>query len=1346
MTGLAIGLVNPLSAQNVPLSPPELITDRQGLPQSFIPAIVQDRQGFIWMATRDGLCRYDGQQFKVFQPQASGRPSLSFAGIRQLTIDGQGRLWILSEQGDLDQFDPRTEVFSNVSRLAVYRRLLQGNLITALLIDRQDRLWISLHRKGTWVPRGLVCLDTRRGRSRWWHFPTTSALSRERIQTIGQDKTGTIWLQSSQNLYRLDERRGAVHPDTELTQALSAHRERTINSLYAAPTGELLLGAQQGLFAFSPARQTLRYYPLRLDRAETWAHRFASDSRGTVYFSAGQHLYRYHQGQPPQPLDQYPTDPGRCLSLLVDRSEVLWFGTDGLGIRKYDLRANPFARTPYRHNFLTDLLSGWLTRAQAGQVTGPVINPYLFRYTLDQNGRLWVNGGRPTFYQLDPTLHRARRISLPGPAYNWEFPLATDPAGGVWTLVRGKQLWLYEDSRQQWTPTPYRLEGGRTGRVLQLVADEQAFWLATEGSGLFRLDRRNGQLRQYAHRPTDSTSLSSNALLCLSGDPGDTNRLWIGTFGSGLCVFDKRTGRSQRLTIENGLPNNVIYSALPDSRGYLWLGTNKGLCRLHRQTFQTRTYTRQDGLLADEFNRFHYLQWKGRGTAGEQLIMAGLEGFTAFYPHQLVDDHFEPPVELTRLYINNSPVDTRADSPLHGRPIQAVQHLDLPYDQNFVTIGFAAMQFNRPQANRYRYRLAGLESRWVQTPQPQAVYTDLRPGRYTLLVNAANTSGQWSRFVRRLTITIHPPLWATGWAYLLYALTAGLLIGYAILAYVKRLRLAQRAAWQQQEAQQLRLIDEIKSRFFANLTHEFRTPLTLILTPAQQLSSTLEDPVQLHWMGTIERNAQQLLRLINQLMDLSKLDAKAMPLHEGAGELSEFVGQCVEGFVGQAEAKGLRLRYESDVTGLYWFDADKLEQILTNLVSNALKFTPGVDSPGVDSPLDAPHGDAPPQEGQVVVQLVQGDESVTLVVFDTGIGIPAARLPFIFDRYYQVPTATSDNQAGSGIGLALVQELVSLQQGQISVQSQESSQTRSGETRSGWTRFTVQLPYRRASGVRSPAIAEAPLSSTQAPILAGDYTSDGEMPSILVVEDNPELAELIAQSLPQAYRISRAANGQAGLTLALETLPDLVISDVLMPIMDGYALCQTLKTDLRTSHIPLILLTAKSAHPSRMQGLALGADEYLTKPFRVPELQLRVRNLLQQRARVQAWVHQSLLTPQPSDTPQEPIDSFLAKVYDLLEAHLENPAYGVNELAADLAMSRPTLYRKCTSVANLAISELIQHYRLKRAGELLLEGYSSSETSYRVGFSTPTYFAKRFKDRYGVSPSEYAAQRAQQGQ
>ncbi|WP_394336229.1 sensor histidine kinase [Adhaeribacter arboris] len=536
--------------------------------------------------------------------------------------------------------------------------------------------------------------------------------------------------------------------------------------------------------------------------------------------------------------------------------------------------------------------------------------------------------------------------------------MSTDEQGRVWVLHDSK-FWWYNPQQHQWILSSYRNNWQRTQLVLQMVADEQAFWLATEGRGLFRLDRQTGELQQYTYQPTQATSLSNNALFCLSKDPTDGNRLWIGTFGSGLCAFDKKTGRSRRITEQEGLPNNVIYSALPDEQGYLWMGTNKGLCRMNRKTFQIQVYTTADGLLANEFNRFHYLQVPTTG----QIILAGVEGFTVFRPSQLQEDNFKPKVELTELQINNRVAEPRKDSPL-THPIHTTKELVLPYNQNFITASFAVLQYNRPGKNQYRYQLVGIDDGWVKSQQSQAVYTALLPGTYTLRVNASNTSGRWSPYVRQLAIIITPPWWRTWWAYFLYGILITSMIWYGFRLYVNRLRLQQAVTMRQQEARQLRALDEMKSRFFTNITHDFRTPLTLILSPLEGLMQELADTPYRKRLSLIQRNAVQLLGLINQVLDFSKLDAQMVTVQKSRGNLADFVAQIIQLFKEEATVKSIGLVYQTDVAGDYWFDAGKMERILSNLVANALKFTPA--------------------GGQIIVSLNVA-ETVLLTVADTGV-------------------------------------------------------------------------------------------------------------------------------------------------------------------------------------------------------------------------------------------------------------------------------------------------------------------------------------------------------------------------
>ena len=904
-----------IEAQSVPLPQPQIITDRQGLPQAFVPSILQDKQGFIWVATRDGLCRYDGQRFKVFQPDPDGRPSLSFAGLNQLELDRHGRIWILSERMDIDVFDPRTETFTNISRQAAFRRLVKPGTTYKLRIDQQDRLWLLVF--GT----GLFSWDVAKKQGQWFrHHPReATSLSSNGIFDMQEGTDGTIWLATLNGLDRFEEAtRSFTHIRHQPGNARSLP-EDSLGAVRLRPTGELMLFSRHYLTLLQPRTGRLLAYRLPAQANEWPGAHTAIDRQGTVYFGRISNLFRFTDQQGIQLVAHWDQPNDACSSLFIDRTNVLWMGTTGAGIKTYDLQPSPFQKYRYGREFYQDLL----TRDSLGL---PPVSPaimatlrgminYNFRSTFDRGGRFWFNVGTRDLYRLDRKTGQVEHFPLPVRLRQLDgstmipFPMATDPKGRVWAVYGLTAFW-FDESTHRWNRFPYPIPISQSsGPIMEVVVDEGALWLASQVGGLWRLDRHTGQVRQFVNRPGDATSLSNNTLYCLSADPADANRLWIGTFGSGLCLFDKRTGRFRRFTQADGLPNNVIYSALPDRYGYLWVGTNKGLCRMNRRSFTTQTFTRDDGIMADEFNRFHYVQFPDGN-----LLMGGLEGFTLFNPRQIGQDTVEPIVELTQLQINNQLIQPDLPGPdgtdtttsanrsvlgtsVLGRlPIQATDQLTLAHNQSYLTLQFAALQFNRPTKNRYRYRLEGLEDVWKETNRPEAIYTNLPPGDYVLLLNASNTSGRWSRYVRKLAITIQPPFWATWWAYLLYGLglaAAGMVV---VGVYANRVRLRQSLALQQreialsqQEADQLRAVNTLKTNFFTNITHEFRTPLTLILAPTEQMAGENPNPRNRRRLQTIEQNAHQLLGLINQLLDLSKLEASVMPIHESRGDLTEFI-------------------------------------------------------------------------------------------------------------------------------------------------------------------------------------------------------------------------------------------------------------------------------------------------------------------------------------------------------------------------------------------------------------------------------------------------------------------------
>ncbi|MCE6991402.1 hybrid sensor histidine kinase/response regulator transcription factor [Dyadobacter sp. CY323] len=1280
----------PAFAQLAAFPPPEMIGTKQGLPQGFVPGIVQDSKGFIWVATRDGLCRFDGHKFRLYQQGKPGEPGLSSLGLETLQPGPGQKLWITSDQGDIDVFDPVRETFFNYSKQAFYQKAFSGSHLKQIFPDRQNRLWLIFDEPG------VARIDLNTKNIKWYHPGSVSrgAICRDLIE----DKSGTIWAATTGGLFRIAKGRS----DFELYQSANKDFEKIASLIYALKqrhNGDMLLLSEHFVTILNPEHGQVINYPTERDTKSKYDHYIVADSKGTDYFHRMQHLWRFSDAEGLQKLTTENRD-SEYKSLFIDQSDVLWAGTNGQGLRKFNLRAGYFKSMPYRIDFVKDLFVSFLDMPEKELAIATThFFPYNFRYTLAPDSTIWFSVGETPFYKFNPKSKKLGTIQFPlqikdKRRSDLPVPLATDPTGRIWA-VHDSLAMIYQNG--SWLAFGHKLRPRIQSGILQIVVDSKTLWVATASQGIYGVDIHSGKIRQYLHDPADRQSLSNNNSYCLFEDPSDQNLLWIGTFGGGLCRFEKNSGKFRRITKAEGLPNDVVYAAIPDRQGHIWAATNQGLSQIDKKTFKVRTFTREDGLMADEFNRFHFMK-----LPDGRIFLGGVEGITAFDTRQSNEDRFQPLTHITAVTINNQTLEK--GSLTGGKPVPLLDKLELSYAQNYLTIEFAGMQFNRADKMRFRYQLQGLEKDWIETENPETKYTDLRPGKYVLRLNTSNTSGAWSPHIRTVAIHILPPWWATWWAYVLY-ISACLLIGYIFIrAYIKRLEMEQSIAFSQKEAllkereaSQLRRLDEMKTRFFSNITHEFRTPLTLILSPADQMLDETNSDRNKSRLSIIARNARQLLGLVNQLLDLSKLESASMKVVEEPGNLVDFVVNTVQLFEIAAAEKHIVLEMvTSPEMPRYYFDHDKLERILTNLLSNAIKFTQ--------------------PDGNVKVGLQSIANGVQVTVADTGIGIAQAQLPHIFDRFYQVDTDSP--REGTGIGLALVKELAELQGGTIEVKQDMGGYK---------TVFRLTFPYRRAETFVNHGLAGVETTTADA--------------TILLVEDNSELADFIADSLGDTYQFYSAANGAEGEMSALEHMPDLIISDVMMPIMDGYAFCEKIKNNLLTSHIPVILLTAKSATESRLEGLGRGADDYITKPFHVTELNLRVHNLLMHQRRLQEIFRARFASPAQLflELPKpETLDPFLLKLYAILDSNLENINFGVQELVREIGMSNSTLNRKLKALGSVPAVELIRNYRLSKAAEMLIDGIPVSEAAYRVGFDNLSYFAKCFRDLFEIAPRDYA--------
>ncbi|QJW90417.1 response regulator [Spirosoma taeanense] len=1296
--------------------PPEYLTVRKGLPQGYIKSMLQDQRGFIWLATRDGLCRYDGIRFKIFYHDPQNVRSLSFSSIYEIREDKLGQIWVRTENNNIDCFNPITEQSHRVSDSPAFRRIATRKLLTSIVPDQRGQAWVATQTNGFFRISANGTISHHR-----WAIRNDSV--QHRISAILTDQKGFLWLATSDGLHRYNPASG----EFTVFRTFAGLPHNDVRALHLRANGELMLGFPGQFALFNPTTGRTRRV-IAVPGLSAESPLFAQDQQGNDYVN--QAVYNDRTG-----LVLLPTDPKfafyQPLSMLVDRSNVLWVGTNGDGVVKFDLNRNPFHSWPHRINFQTD----WITQELGipiSAVPAPIRTqgPFQLRYQFDKQKNLWVGGRSIVPYQYNTAQRRFTPVQpvgiparwLPGGVFRLPI-LTTGPEGEMWGLLGtdGRAVVRHNPKQHSFTVFPLPIPAGNPYEVMAMTVDGGRIYLATQSHGLLRADLSANRLIRWRMNPASPDALPVNSLLSLAQDPAQYNYLWIGTFGNGLCRLDKHTGQIRCFTVRNGLPNNVVYGIRPDADGHLWLSTNRGLCRFDSKSFDVRNYTTDDGLPSEEFNRFQDL-----ALPNGRIVFGGIGGYTVFNPRRVNDDNFKPVVALTALRINNQPVSALdPESPIR-QDINETREIVLNHEQNFLSFDFAALQYNQSDKNQYRHKLIGLDNDWVYTNNlATATYTNLPPATYTFVVNASNTSRIWSPHTHQIRVVIEPSPWATWWAYTLY----GLLVLGAIITFVRirinRIRLQSHIELQEKESIQLRNLDEVKSRFFANITHEFRTPLTLILTPLEQLLNEINDPQHHSRLSMVYRNASQLLRLINELLDLAKLEAGSLTVTPAQGDLVEFVERTTLVFEEEAERKQIQLRLQPQVTHrFYWFDADKLEKILNNLLANALKFTG--ENGKIDVTLSVrsiPETPAPTEAEQ------PADSIIRLIVSDTGTGIADHKLPYIFNRFYQADQTASRSLVGSGIGLALVKELVDVMQGTIRAESRPGA----GST------FTVELPCRSARAGGETPVQPLPTPQRE-PVTSPESTNSADLPYILLVEDNDELAEFITDILSVEWHVRRVHNGRLGVDTATSEGPDLVISDVLMPEMNGFELCRQLKSSPVTNHIPVLLLTAKAGSDSRVEGLTAGADDYLTKPFQVDELRWRVRNRLEQQRRFRQHFRMQLLSEGHLPTQSEVAeDEFMNRLYDVIKARLGDTNFGVEPLAASVNLSRMQLNRKVKAMTGLTPVELIRAVRLNRAADMLLTNVSISDVAFAVGMD-PAYFSKVFKDQHGLTPSEYVEQ------
>ena len=1354
------------------------ISVADGLSQNSVLSITQDVKGFMWYGTRSGLNKYDSRKIIVYKNRPGDTLSLSSDYILSLLSDRQQNLWVGTRKG-LNRYDALTDRFNRIALNVTNGKALKNNdvHITSLLEDSKGRLWVgtshcllllssrleasseaqqsffSFEGYQQFPARGVLCLYEDRSGAIWVgtyggavkitgsndNFQTlvlgqkggnTNGLRDNQVTSITQDKQGWMWMGTlTGGLHRCDNTGNNfsyyTHSDVQPGSLVNNH----VRKLVFDNDGQLWIGTQEGISVMDTRSGLFRSYvndawdPQSL--SQNSVHSFYKDNAGTIwvgtffggvnYSTAYNTSFRVFNNR---------SRSGRLSnnvvsSIIEDNDRQLWIGTEGGGLNCIDAVTQKV--TYYQHK-----------PSDAGSVGSNLIKTVY----KDKQGLLWIgtHGGglnlfennsrrftRYLYRENDPETQGAEITALLEDSRGL-FWIGTDASGLKLFRKNGKELIPYTGA-----PQVIKAIGNRS--VLSfLEALSGEVWIGTS-NGLFRID---GSVAE--NNKVNSGGVEALRLQLLenksSSYPYHVNSLtrdrqgnvWVGTYYNGVSVYNNAGKKIASYTQEDGLPDNNILGILEDEATHsFWISTANGLARFSPANKRFTVYTEADGIAGNVFNNNAYYK-----NSNGMFFFGGFNGLSAFYPGQIKENTLTPPVVITDLKLFNKPVVAGDGSRVLSRAIGYSTGIKLKHDQNVFSIDFAILNYIKPEKNRYAWRLEGFDQGWNYSTIPTASYTNIPPGDYHFLVKGANNDGTWSKVVR-FQVSVLPPFWRTWWAYSFY-----ILLVFTLAFFITRFFFLRALLQRNQELTQLKL------NFFTNISHEIRTHLSLIIGPAERMLLNNNNNENEQQLRTIKNNSESLLQLVNELMDFRKAETGHLSLHVSSWNLVAFLSSISESFHELSVSRNIRLDFISATQDTeVWFDKEQLKKVFYNLLSNAFKFTA--------------------DGGYISIVIEEKKNTVDIKVTDNGKGISKENIDKLFDNYFQEDDTGKQN-TGYGIGLALSKSIVEMHRGQLHVSSEQFNVTEH------YTCFTVSLLKSSDHFKAEQIVVQTAGVSAPEPVIAGAaamHTSsalDTGMDStptatILLVEDNPSIRGFIKEALQDRYHILESSNGVEGLAAATVHIPDLIISDVMMPEMDGFSFCSKVKTDARTNHIPVILLTAKTAVAHQVSGLETGADIYLTKPFSIQVLELQIRNLLASRELLWQRFRQELqLLPGSASVTKDkmelareeepalhPLDAaFIADIKQMVEEHMEDPDFGIALLAKKAAMSQPVLFKKIKAITGMTANDFVKSLRLKRATELLRENrYTVYEVSYMVGYENSKYFSREFKKQFGKTPTEW---------
>lgn len=1308
-----------------------------GLSNNSVNTICKDRDGFMWFGTTTGLNRYDGYTFKIYQHAENDPGSLPDNYITDIVEMPDGRFWVNTGRGYV-LFDKEQDCFiTDVT--GFMKNLESGGVPEQVFVDREGNTCLSVAGEG--------CYRYKEGGKRLFFSYVEHSLPEHGVTQIAECSDGLLLIYNTGLLVCLDRATLAIKwKSDEIKKYIPAGK--TIEfSLFVDRDNCIWAYSLMGIWAYDCGTKSWRtdLTAIWSSRPDVIIHAVAQDIEGRIWVGKdydGIDVLEKETGKVTSLVAH--DDNGRSLphntiyDLYADRDGIMWVGTYKKGVSYYS--ESIFKFNMYEWGDITCIEQAdenrlWLGtndhgillwnrstgkaepfwRDAEGQLPNPVVS-----MLKSKDGKLWVGTFNGGLYCMDGSRVRSYKEGVGNTlASNNVWALVEDDKGRIWITSLGGGLQCLEPVSGTFETYTSSNSALLENNVTSLCwVDNNTLFFGTANQGVGMMDMRTREIKKIQGQ-SGNVKLSNDAVNHVYKD--SRGLVWIAT-REGLNVYDTRRHVFLDLSSVAEAKGNFIAAITEDQERNMWVSTSRKVIRVTVASdgkgsylFDSRAYNSEDGLQNCDFNQ------RSIKTLHNGIIaIGGLYGVNVFAPDHIRYNKMLPNVMFTGLSLFDEAVkvgQSYGGRVLIEKELNDVENVEFDYKQNIFSVSFASDNYNLPEKTQYMYKLEGFNNDWLTLPLGvhNVTFTNLAPGKYVLRVKAINSDGYVGIKEATLGIVVNPPFWMSWWAYLLYA------VGLVIVLFLARYRMLKREREKfhlqqiENEVAKNEEINNMKFRFFTNVSHELRTPLTLIISPLEGMLKETTDELQSTRLQLMYRNAQRLLHLVNQLLDFRKGEMSTHQLSLSEGDIISYVHSVCNSFLLMADKKHIQFSFFSGIdTFSMAFDADKVGKIVMNLLSNAFKFTP--------------------EGGRVTVMIehVAGTPDILEIkIADTGIGISDVDKEHIFERFYQAGHKGVEETTGNGIGLSLVRDFVTLHEGEVKVFDNIGM----GSV------FVIQFPVKHVeTQVQLPEETGMPAGDEEDKEMKEEAREEMErknFPLLLIVDDNEDFRIFMRYSLELQYRVKLAVNGKEAWEMMQEELPDLVISDVMMPQMDGNELCRLIKQDKRTAHIPVILLTARQNTEAKLEGLQTGADDYVTKPFNMTILVLRIRKLIE-LSRYHR-VTQGMIDPAPSEIVITSLDEkLIEKAIKYVEDNMSRTELSVEELSRELGMSRVHLYKKLLQITGKTPIEFIRVIRLKRAAQLLRESQLHvSEVAFEVGFNNPKYFSRYFKDEFGVLPSVY---------